>query len=104
MGPWVGKPDHIWHTTEFPASEIAGTGEIRIHRIDAPLTHCLQLVEDILNDNCLVAGDHEVRYALEQPPRIHRAYRNHIRPDNHSVSSPFTTHSAKVIEFLELRS
>ena len=99
MGPWVGKPDHIWHTTEFPASEIAGNGEIRIHRIDAPLTHCLQLVENILDENCLVAGDHEVRYALEQPPRIHWAYRNHIRPDNHSVSSPFTKHSAKVFEF-----
>ena len=99
MGPWAGEPDHIWHTTEFPAGETGGAGEIRIHRLDAPLTHCLQLVEDILVQNSLVAGDYEVRYALEQPPRIHWAHRNHTRPDDHSVSSPFTKHSAKIIEY-----
>ena len=93
------QPDGIWHTTEFPACKIAGTGEISIHSLDAPLAHCLQLVEDILDQNSLVAGDQEVRYGLEQPPRIHWAYRHNIRPDDHSVSSPFTRHSARVIEY-----
>ena len=99
MGPWAGEPDQIWRTTELPASETAEAGEFRLHYVDATLSHCLQMVEDILDKNALVAGGIEVWYDLEQPARTHWAYRNCVSPEDHSVSSPFKKHSARVTEF-----
>ncbi len=103
MGPWAGKSDHIWRTAELTASEAVGAGEIRIHRIDCSLGHCRKLVEGILDENKMTVGNIEVHYALDQPPRVHWAYRIHMNPfhypDEHSVISPFNKHSAKVVEF-----
>ena len=99
MGPWAEKPNQIWHTTEFSTNEIAGAGEIRLYRTDTPLAHCLDLVKDILDKGVLDIDDIEICYTLERLPRTHWAYRNHIMPDDISVVSPFTKHSAKVTEF-----
>ncbi len=99
MGPWAGEPDGVWHTTTFPSNEIVQPGEIKLHLVDAPLAYCLELVKDILDKNAMVVGGLEVLYALEQSARCHWAYRNQMGTDDHSVSSPFTRHSAKVTEF-----
>ena len=98
MGPWKGEPDGVWRTTTFPPNERVQPGEIKLHLMDAPLAYCLELVKDILNKKAMVFENLEVLYALEQPARCHRAYRNHMRMDDHSVNSPFTRHSAKVTE------
>ena len=98
MGPWAGEPDGVWHTTTFPSNETVQQGEIKLHLMDASLAYCLELVKDILDKNAMVVEGLEVFYALEQPVRCYRAYRDHMRIDDHSVSSPFTRHSAKVTE------
>ena len=98
MGPWAGEPDGVWHTTTFPSSDIVQPGEIKLHLVDAPLAYCLELVKDILDKNAMVVEGLEVFYALEQPARCHWAFRNQMGTDDHSVSSPFTRHSAKVTE------
>ena len=101
-GPWTGEPDQIWRTTSFPSNDIVQTGEIKLHRRDAPLKSCMGLVESILNTNTMAIDGVEVSYALEPPPRCHWAYRDRMKPDDHSVNSPFTGHSARVIEFWSL--
>ena len=104
MGPWASEPDSIWRTRTFPPNEIAQPGEIRLHFMDAPLAYCLELVKDILNKKAIIVDGLEVFYALEQPARCHWAYRNHMRTEDHPVSSPFTRHSAKVTEFWSFES
>ena len=103
-GPWASEPDGVWRTTTFPSSETAQPGEIRLHVMDAPLAHSLELVKDILDRKAIVVEGLEVRYALEQPARCHWAYRNSVGMDERSVSSPFTRHSAKVTEFWSFES
>ena len=103
MGPWAERPDHLWRTAELPVSEAVEAGEIQIHRIDCSLSYCRELVEGILDKSTITIGNIGVHYALEQPPRVHWAYRIHMNPsyypDEHSVISPFNRHSAKVTEF-----
>lgn len=99
MGPWAGEPDGVWRTTTFPSGESVQPGEIKLHIMDAPFAHCLELVKDILDKKAMVVEGIEVCYALEQPARCHWAYRNRKGTDDHSVSSPFSRHSAKVTEF-----
>ena len=98
MGPWAGQPDGVWRTKTFPSNEIVQPEEIRLHLVDAPLAYCLELAKDILDKNAMVVEGLEVFYALEQPARCHWAYRNQMGTDDHSVSSPFTRHSARVTE------
>jgi len=102
MGPWAGEPDGIWRTTTFPPSEMAQPGEIKLHVMDAPFAYCLKVVNDILDKEAMVVEDLEVCYALEQPSRRHWAYRYTVGMDDHSVSSPFSRHSARVTEFWSL--
>ena len=99
MGPWAGEPDGVWRTTTFPSNEIVQPGEVKLHLVDAPLAYCVELVKDILDKEVMVVEGLEVFYALEQPARCHWAYRSHMGTDAHSVSSPFTRHSARITEF-----
>ena len=98
IGPWAGEPNEVWRTTTFPANELVQPGDIKLHVVDASLAHCLELVQDILDKRALVVDGLEVIYSLQQPARSHWAYRNQMGKDDHSVSSPFTKHSAKVTE------
>ena len=83
----------------FPANETVGRGEVQLHRLDAPLSYCLDLVKDTLEGNVMTIDGLDVCYALAQPPRSHWAYRNLMGVDDHSVNSPFSRHSAEVTEF-----
>ena len=99
MGPWADEPGRVWRTMAFPYNETVGRGEIQLHRLDAPLTHCLDLVKDTLDGNAMTINGLDIGYALTQPPRSHWAYRNPLGTDHHSVNSPFSRHSAEVTEF-----
>ena len=99
MGPWADEPSRVWRTETFPSNETVGRGEVQLHRLDAPLAHCLDLVKDTLDGDVMTIDGLDVCYALAQPPRSHWAYRNLMGMDDHSVNSPFSRHSAKVTEF-----
>ena len=99
MGPWADEPGRVWRTMTIPSNETVGRGEIQLHRLDAPLAHCLDLIKDTLDRGVMTIDGLDVCYDLVQPPRSHWAYRNFMGMDDHSVNSTFSRHSAKVTEF-----
>ena len=102
LGPWAARPDQVWRTTTFPSNDIVGPGEIQLHILDAPLEHCVDLVNEISDRSVITIDGIEVCYALERRPRPHRAYREDMRMDEPSVNSPFSRYSAQVTEFWSL--
>ena len=52
-----------------------------------------------MDSGTLAVDGTNVQYALEPVPRRHWAYRSQIRPFHHSIRSPFSRHSAEVIEY-----
>ena len=99
IGPWADEPSRVWHMVTFPANDTVGRGEIKLHRQDAPLSYCLELVKDTLDGNVMTIDGLDVCYDLSQPPRSHWAYRNLMGVEDHSMNSPFSRHSAEVTEF-----
>ena len=99
LGPWAGELGGQW-SSEVVLSEYSDESEeFRLYVIDLSLDHCNALVEDILDKGVLEIDGCQIAYSLEQIPRRHRAYRDQ-RPDaNHSVKSPFSNHSAEIIEY-----
>ena len=99
LGPWARDPDSTW-SSEDVLSDCASDGEaFQFHVMDAPLGHCQDLVDRILDESKLDINGIEVDYHLEYRPRIHWAYRDE-RPDTeHSFRSPFSKHSAQVTEY-----
>ena len=102
MGPWASEPDRDWRTTTFPPNDTVGLGEIQLHLLDAPVEHCMQLLEVISARNALTINGIQACYVLQQRSRRHSAYRNEMRMDEPSVNSPFSRHSAQVTEFWSL--
>ena len=99
LGPWAGELDGKWSSEVVLQDYTAKSEEFRLHVIDLPLDRCFALVNDILDKGVLEIDGCHIVYSLEQIPRRHRAYRDQ-RPDaNHSVKSPFSNHSAEVIEY-----
>ena len=99
LGPWANELDGEW-SSEVVLSEYSDESEeFRLYVIDLPLDRCYALVNDILDRWVLEINGCHIAYSLGQIPRRHRAYRDQ-RPDaNHSVKSPFSNHSAEVIEY-----
>ena len=71
MGPWADEPDRVWRTETFPSNETVGCGEVQLHRLDAPLTHCLDLIKGTVDGDAMTIDGLDVCYALAQPPRSH---------------------------------
>ena len=99
LGPWASKPCEIWSSKVIPVSDASNLDEFRLHSLDAPLGHCQELVDHILAVSTLEINGQEILYSLSPLPRRHRAYRNLSTGLDHSVSSPFTNHSAELIEY-----
>ena len=92
LGPWASEPDGTWSSDEI------GKG-LQLFSCDAPFEGCEALVEQILDSGVLEIDGVEVEYALEPIPRCHRAYRDDRTLATASVRSPFSRHSAKVVEY-----
>ena len=99
LGPWAGNPDGTW-SSESVLLEYAGESEeFRLHVMDAPYGLCQAFLTDILEKGVLEVDDAEVQYSIGRFPRHHWAYRDHCQGAEHSVSSPFTNHSAEITEY-----
>ena len=92
LGPWVGELDGTWHSSDL------GQG-ILLFTFDATLTHCQELVDEILESGTLQINDSTIHFDLEPHPRCHWAYRDDRPLNDASVRSPFSRHSAEVIEY-----
>lgn len=92
LGPWVSEPNETW------SSDSLGD-ELRLLSLDASFEHCQALVDRILGSGTLEVDGIEIHYALESTPRRHWAYRDDRPLADASVRSPFSRHSAEVIEY-----
>ena len=99
LGPWANEPDGAW-SSEKILREVAGESEkFHLHTLDTPFECCQETIDQILKEGTLEIDGLEIDYALKQIPRLHRAYRDQ-RPDaDLSFRSPFSKHSAVVIEY-----
>ena len=92
LGPWAGEPERTWHSNDLGH-------ETRLSTFDAPMTRCQEMVDEILESGKLEIDDTTINYDLEPRPRCHWAYRNKRSPDDPSVCSPFSRHSAEIVEY-----
>ena len=92
LGPWASEPDGTWASGEIRKG-------LQLFSCDAPFARCEALVEQILDSGVLEIDGVEVDYALESIPRCHRAYRDDRPSASASVRSPFSRHSAKIVEY-----
>ena len=92
LGPWASEPGERWFNDDL------GHG-LRVHSFDAPLERCQVLVDHILDSGTLKMDGVEVDYALHPIPRRHWAYRDDRPLTDASVRSPFSRHSAEIIEY-----
>lgn len=99
LGPWARNPDGTW-SSEVVLLEYAGESEeFRLHVMDAPYELFQSFLADILEKGVLEIDHAEVQYSIAPFPRQHWAYRDHCQGADHSVSSPFTNHSAEITEY-----
>ena len=92
LGPWESQDGERWSMDDL------GNG-LRLHLLNAPLEKCQALVDLILDSGKLEVEGNEVTYALHPNPRCHWAYRDEGSLSDASVHSPFSKHSAEVIEY-----
>ena len=96
LGPWATQSDETWTHDDF------GAHGLRLFTIDASFERCQALVDRIKDSGTLRIDGTEVGYALEPVPRRHWAYRDAIRRGDDSIPSPFSRHSAEIIEYWSL--
>ena len=99
LGPWANEPDETWSCKVFPIGEADHPEELRLHSLDAPYESCQNLVYRILDEGALEIDGLVILYSLEPIPRQHWGYRDLCRVDEHAVLSPFSRHSAEVLEY-----
>lgn len=92
LGPWASEPDETW------ASEDIGHG-LRLFSFDASFERCQALIDHILDSGTLEIDGLAIHYTLQPVPRRHWAYRDRSPDPDASVLSPFSKHSAEIIEY-----
>ena len=93
LGPWANEPSKTWTCEDLGNC-------LRLYSLDAPLEHCEELVEEILEAATLTIDDEQIDYALEPNPRRHRAFRDQRGLTDAPMISPFPRHSAEIVEYL----
>ena len=92
LGPWGGEPDGTWSSHDLGH-------ELRLYSFDASFERCQALVDRVRESGTLEIDGLEVHYALEPVPRRHWAYRHNGLLADASMRSPFSRHSAELIEY-----
>ena len=95
LGPWSNEPSKTWTTEDL------GNG-LRLSSLDAPLKHCHALVESILDTATLPINGDQIDYVLERSPRRRWAFRDERGHADASMISPFSRHSAEIVEYWSL--
>jgi len=95
LGPWSDEPGETW------AREELGNG-LRLYSMDASFAHCRGLVDYILEFATLSIDGVDIDYDLEPITRCHRAFRDESGLADAPLRSPFSSHSAEIIEYWSL--
>ena len=92
LGPWAAESNETWSSIDLEH-------DLRLFTFDASFERCRTLVDHILDSGTLEIDGLEIQYALQSIPRRHWAYRD-CRPfTDTSMRSPFSRHSAEIVEF-----
>ena len=97
-GPWAGYPDGAWSDEIVAINDITGSGELRLHRLDASFEHCQGLIDSILAQGILTIDGVAIEYSLEHDARRFWAFRDIRGSADAEILSPFGQHSAEIIE------
>ena len=92
LGPWASEPGEEW------SSDDLGHG-LRMSSLDVTLEQCQALIDRIVDCGALDIDGVEIDYDLYPIPRCHWAYRDKRPLARASVRSPFSRHSAEIIEY-----
>ena len=92
LGPWASESGEEW------SSDDLGHG-LRMSSLDATLERCQALIDHIVDGGTLETDGVEIDYDLYPIPRCHWAYRDERPLARASVRSPFSRHSAEIIEY-----
>lgn len=95
LGPWSDEPDETW------TSEELGNG-LQLYSMDASFEHCRGLVLRILECATLPIDGIEIHYDIERIPRSHWAFRDERGLADAPLRSPFSDHSAEIVEHWSL--
>ena len=92
LGPWAAEPNETWSSIDLEH-------DLRLFTFDASFERCRTLVDHILDSGTLEIDSLEIQYALESIPRRHWAYRDDRPFTDTSMRSPFSRHSAEIVEY-----
>ena len=92
VGPWAGESDGVWSHVDLEEG-------LCLFTVDTSLQKCQAAVNQILESGKLQIDACEVLYELQTNPRRHRAYRDHRSLAESPMVSPFSKHSAEVVEY-----
>ena len=92
LGPWAAEPNETWSNDDLDH-------DLRLYSFDASFERCRTLVDQILDSGTLEIDGLEIQYALESIPRRHWAYRDDRAFTDTSMRSPFSRHSAEIVEY-----
>lgn len=95
LGPWARPPDEVWNTEELGP-------KVRMFSCDKPLERCQSFLDGILDNGIIEIDGNEIQYDLAPVPRSFWAYRDSGLRSEDVVRSPFSRHSAKVVEYWSL--
>ena len=102
LGPWTNEPSETWTSEGFSTTTDDQSGTIQLHTLDTPLQQSERLIASILDKRAIELEGCTIRYALEEIPRRHWAYRDERGQTESSFVSPFSEHSAEVTEYWSL--
>ena len=92
LGPWALQPTEQW------THEKLDHGFSRF-TMDSTFERCHSLVDQIAASGSVDIAGVNCRYDLLSPPRRHWAYRDHRGISDVAMQSPFSAHSAEVLEY-----
>ena len=92
LGPWASDPGMYWSCEDLGQ-------RLRLLTLDVPFQQCQPHVNHILDSGTLETDGFDVDYSLHPIPRCHWAYRDDRPSTDVSVRSPFSRHSAEIIEY-----
>ena len=92
LGPWAGELAPTW------SEKGLGCG-VRLWAFDGPLERCLEYVDQILESGTLGIGEYEIGYDITSVCYRHRAFRDDRSRADETIRSPFSRHSAELVEY-----
>ena len=92
LGPWALPPSEEWSQEDLDHGFTRFT-------MDTTFEHCRNLVDEIITSGTVKIGGVDCCYDLLSQPRHHWAYRDHRPTSDASMHSPFSEHSAEILEY-----